>query len=140
MFGNALVTLSMAFSTIFQDSKIAGMVGSFVVFLPVSFFIFAVVQRMSHLIKVISLLEPASSGFQWFQLTYLLPHFSFGVISADFFSGGNAQLLLGVDPTWAWVALILTTPAYILLYVYLDQVIPNEFGISKPCLYPCRKQ
>jgi len=40
----------------------------------------------------------------------------------------------------AWAALILSLPAYYFLYVYLDQVVPNTFGISKSCCFCFKKR
>jgi hypothetical protein len=40
----------------------------------------------------------------------------------------------------AWAALILSLPAYYFLYIYLDQVVPNTFGISKSCCFCFKKR
>jgi hypothetical protein len=47
---------------------------------------------------------------------------------------GNQSLIA------AWAALILSLPVYYLLYVYLDQVVPNTFGISKSCCFCFKKR
>ena len=44
------------------------------------------------------------------------------------------------SPAAAWAALILSLPAYYLLYIYLDQVVPNTFGISKSCCFCLKKR
>ena len=38
-----------------------------------------------------------------------------------------------------WACLILECPIYYLLYMYLDQVIPDTYGISKSCCFCLRK-
>jgi hypothetical protein len=47
---------------------------------------------------------------------------------------GNQSLIA------AWAALILSLPAYYFLYVYLDQIVPNTFGISKSCCFCFKKR
>lgn len=47
---------------------------------------------------------------------------------------------MDINPTWAWIALALQTPAYFAIYLYLDNVIPNSFGISKDCCYCFRRR
>jgi len=70
LFGLALVSMSLAFSTLFHDSKIAGQIGTFIVFLPDSFFILALVHGISIIIREYSLREdtnilPQASHFKW---------------------------------------------------------------------------
>jgi hypothetical protein len=43
-----------------------------------------------------------------------------------------------IDVTYAWIALILQPFVYFLIYLYLDSVIPNAFGISKGWLFCLR--
>jgi hypothetical protein len=69
----------------------------------------------------------------------VLPQFPFGVLIVDYFTSSNAKLLLGLDPRVAWTALVLTVPLYCGLYFYLDQVVANEYGISKNCCFCLRK-
>ena len=47
LFGQALITFSMAMSTIFTDSKLSTQVGNFLLFLPTGFLIFALITIMS---------------------------------------------------------------------------------------------
>lgn len=39
----------------------------------------------------------------------------------------------------AWISLILNIPLYFGLYVYLDQILPNTFGIKKDCCFCLKK-
>lgn len=69
-----------------------------------------------------------------------MPHFSFGIVLLDYFTAGVANELLDVSSTFAMVCLIVSIPVYIGLYMYLDAVIPNEFGIAKTCCFCLRKR
>ena len=43
-------------------------------------------------------------------------------------------MTMGLDVTYAWIALTTSIPLYFLMYMYLDAIIPNEFGIAmSPC-------
>ena len=39
----------------------------------------------------------------------------------------------------AWAALVISTPLWILIYVYLDAVMPNTYGVRRHPLFCCRK-
>ena len=75
--------------------------------------------------------QEKSFGYKVFPLTYLMPNFSFSVIILEYFIKGGPKFLLGLDVTLAWWCLGLATPFYILLYMYLDGVIPNAYGIRE---------
>jgi hypothetical protein len=142
LFGCSLVALCMACSTLYQDSKIAGQLGTLIVYLPIAIFVIIAVDRfLSFSETYLSISEEKQTGgLDWIYLTMVLPQFPLGVILMDLFSGGFAYEILNIKLAVAWVALCIQIPVFILLYSYLDRVIPNEFGISKPCFYCCRKR
>jgi hypothetical protein len=41
---------------------------------------------------------------------------------------------------YAWGALTLNIPFYFLLYLYLDAIIPDTYGIAKPCCFCLRRK
>ena len=51
-----------------------------------------------------------------------------------------ATKLLEIKPIFAWIALVGSIPCYLVIYVYLDSVVPNAYGISKPCCFCLRKR
>lgn len=73
--------------------------------------------------------QEVSESHPLVQLAYLIPNFSFGVIALEIYVPGGALKLLGVNVTVAWTCLALATPFYLIVYVYLDAVIPNVYGI-----------
>ena len=124
LFGLALMSLSMVLSTVFTDSKLSAQVGMFILLLPTSIYLFCITQRM----KVV-VLNQQSSGYQAFQLSYILPNFSFGIILLDFYINGGPETILDLNVNVAWISLALVTPIYVMLYMYLDAIMPNVYGI-----------
>lgn len=45
-----------------------------------------------------------------------------------------------LNPTACWAALILNVPLWLAIYMYLDQVMPNTYGIQKHPCFCCRKK
>lgn len=70
------------------------------------------------------------------QLFYWLPHFPMTVLLAKNVGQSTGDNLSQV---FAYICLFLSIPAYYFLYMYLDQVIPNTYGISKS-MYFCLKR
>jgi hypothetical protein len=134
IFGLALISLSMALSTLFQDSKLAPQVGMFLLLLPSSMFFYVFSQRAKFL-------AIGTLSNQLFPLTYLAPHFSFGVIMLEFYVKGGPESLLNLDVNVAWISLLCSIPLYLLAYMYLDAVIPNAYGIRESPLFclKCRQ-
>ena len=97
----------------------------YLLLLPTSIFFYVITNRMQEIG------QEKSFGYKVFPLTYLMPNFSFSVIILEYFIKGGPKFLLGLDVTLAWWCLGLATPFYILLYMYLDGVIPNAYGIRE---------
>lgn len=135
MFGLALMSLSMVLSTVFTDSKLSAQVGMFFILLPSSIFLFCISQRLQLVVQ-----NQQSTGYQLFQLSYILPNFSFGIILLDFYIKGGPTTILDLDVTVAWVSLVLIIPVYVALYIYLDAIMPNVYGIRQSCCFCLRKQ
>ena len=45
-----------------------------------------------------------------------------------------------MSSNFAWISLIIQTPLYLLLYLYFDSVVPNNFGIARPCCFCFKKR
>ena len=74
-----------------------------------------------------------------FQIGYVLPHFSFSIVFLEFLTKGGASAI-GFNVALAWITLILQTPLYLTLYLYLDAIVPNRFGIALKCCFCLKKQ
>ena len=133
-FGLALISLSMALTTLFSDSKLAPQVGMYLLLLPTSVYFYACTKHMQ-------VIAPDTLGYKLFPLTYFMPHFSFSVIMLQFYIEGGPKYLMHLDVDFAWYCLIGATPFYILLYMYMDGIIPNAFGIRESLCFcfKCRR-
>jgi len=129
----------MALSTLFADSKIATYAGIMLLFIPTNILFFALIQIILGSVKAILEVQPYY-GEQWFELCYVMPHFSFGRILLEYLidDGANKlffKLIIPLPLHRAWWASVATTVGYFLLYLYLDAIIPNAYGIAKPCCF-----
>jgi ATP-binding cassette, subfamily A (ABC1), member 3 len=139
LYGQSLVAMSMALSTLFTDSKVSGQIGTFIVLLPIAIFYLVIINCIVALLDTYILDGESSNQIQLLQIGYVFPHFSFGMIILDFFTAGGATYIMGLKVIYAWIALVLTVPVYLGLYAYLDAVIPSTYGIHRHWLFCCRK-
>ena len=118
--GISMTFFSMALTTLFSDSKISVQLGSLALVLPLALFI-----GLMNIDKV----NPWRLYFGYF-----LPQFPTTVIVADM-----ADSTININLTVAWVVSVIQAPLYFLLYVYMDQVMPDTYGISKSCCFCLRR-
>ena len=119
--GVSMTFFSMALTTVFSDSKISVQLGSLALVLP--------------LVLFIGLLNIDKTDPWRLYFGYMLPTFPTTVIVADM-----AESSLNISLPIAWAVLVLQAPMYFLLYVYLDQVMPDTYGISKSCCFCLRRK
>lgn len=105
-------------STIFSDPKLAGDVGTFFFFIP----------TFLYFISEIEALKKRYVGFLISIFTQPALNYSFFPIKTDdgvvVFSGNDALIMLIADVF-----------IYFILYIYMDLVLPNEYGIKKHPLF-----
>lgn len=86
LFGLAMIAMTLACSTLFHDSKIAGQISFFIIFLPLSLFLLAIVDGTNK--ATVAIIKQEVFSYAWIQAGYIMPHFSFGIIVLEYFSGG----------------------------------------------------
>jgi len=79
--------------------------------------------------------QMARTTIQWL---YFLPWFPFQVVAFESIYRGGAKQFMRIEPGWAWVCLCAQPIVYFWIYLYLDNVIPNSYGISKSLFYCLR--
>jgi hypothetical protein len=119
----------MGLSTLFSDSKIASQIGSLALIIPL-----AVYQLLLNFSE--SGRSYREYNYDYLYIGYPLPFVPMSVIITYALGGSLGTQSIAA----AWAALILSLPAYYLLYIYLDQVVPNTFGISKSCCFCFKKR
>ena len=116
-----MLFMSMVITTLFRDSKLSVQLGSLILSLP--FILFVCLYNI----------DPSNPWRLY--LCYFLPHFPSTVLIANLLIQGS---LLNV--TVSWITLIIISPAYYALYWYMDQIVPDTYGISKSCCFCFRKR
>jgi hypothetical protein len=116
----------------FTDAKLASQVGAIIMVFPTSISVLLAIEAglpLGH----------EQTARTIIQCLYFLPWFPFEVLALECVFKGGAMGVLGLNPKWAWLALALQPFVYFMCYLYLDNVIPNAFGISRDCFYCLRK-
>ena len=86
LFGLSLMSVSLFLTTVFTDSKLSAQVGLYILLFPTSIFLYSVSYRLNA-----ELDSPFSfDGNPLFQLWYVIPNFSFGVILIDYYIHNGA--------------------------------------------------
>lgn len=120
IFGLGMICYTLTITTLFSDSKLSTQIGGLALILPIAVFM-ALYRNNLPLV----------------QLFYWIPHFPMTAILTHYVDAFSvADLNMG----FAWVALILNIPLHFALYMYLDQVVPNTYGISKSCCFCLRRK
>lgn len=118
LYAMAFILYTLFVTTFFSDSKLATQIGQLALILPMAIFI-AIYQNNQKLLPI----------FYW------LPHFPMTVILSS-----CANVELDTSLVAAWICLVLNIPLHYGLYVYLDQVMPDTYGISKSLCFCLKKR
>ncbi|EGR27805.1 hypothetical protein IMG5_188750 [Ichthyophthirius multifiliis] len=119
------VNQSFVLSTFFSNTKIASEVGTIVMIIPIFlvYLVFIESIRESKIFFVIMGLFPQCSiAFLYLSTLEYLP-FSTNIFQCLQYQGIDLN-----GQFWELIGLIF---AYLIVYLYLDQVIPNEYGVCK---------
>lgn len=111
----------MSLSTFFQDSKVAGQVGGILLSVPVILFL-QLLTTQSKLIYVF----------------FFIPSMPAMTLIVKLTTATDTSLIpidvTALDPSYisypiAWGSLILSIFVWFYIYIYLDSVMPSEYGI-----------
>ena len=120
LYGLSMIFTSLALSTLFSDSRVASQIGSLILLGPMSL--------LMYLFTIAAKTEDA----RYIYIGYMCPFIPTMVIIGD---------ILDVEPynqlnmPISWISLILSMPLYYGIYIYLDQIVPNTYGISRGCCF-----
>ncbi|MGH0133372.1 UNVERIFIED_CONTAM: hypothetical protein FKN15_052353 [Acipenser sinensis] len=129
LYGISTIFFSFMLTPLFKKPKFASTVGSMltVVFGCLSLFTVLMKDFPQPLVWVLCLLSPSAFSIGIAQVVYLEAQGDGAVFSA--LSNGPHPLFVPL------VMLVLDSFLYLLLAVYLDQVLPREYGIRRSILY-----
>jgi ATP-binding cassette subfamily A (ABC1) protein 3 len=136
LFGLALMSVSLFLTTVFTDSKLSAQVGLYILLFPTSIFLYSVSYRLNAEVDYPFTFD----GNPWFQLWYVIPNFSFGVVLIDYYIHDGAKVILGLHVSVAWVCLLLSIPFYFCMYMWVDAIMPNTFGIRESLCFCLKKK
>jgi hypothetical protein len=128
----AMIPFAMSISTPFTDSKVANYAGNLILTFPILIFI--------------QLTQTEGAGKNLIYLFFLMPIFPAMTILVKL---TESQLLpvtyrvLNVDhipAAVAWIFLFLCIPLWFAIYIYLDSVMPNTYGVQKHPCFCIRKE
>jgi hypothetical protein len=134
LFGLNCIALTMALSTLFSDSKISTYTGVMLMFIPTNLLYFMFIQIFSGSVDALMDTHPYF-GEKWFEFFYFIPHFSFSRIFLEYLVNHGRpyimfKLIMPLEIHKAWIAQVLSLISYLLLYVYLDAVLPTVYGVT----------
>lgn len=129
-YGLAMIFKSMAISTLFSDSKVAGQIGSLILIAPLALFMWLISVSYKN------------ENPKYMYCGYMVPFVPLVIalsklFNSEFVPDAVSDSLSGPI---TWVALILSLPFYYGLYVYLDAIIPDTYGISKSLCFCFKKR
>jgi len=124
-----MLGVSLVLQNFFSDSKLAAICAPFALFLPTG-------------VAMLGIIQPAVNGSpnNWVQYLFWIPTFPFEVVLTSIFQPNTVEFFFQESPAWAWTALVLLTPLYFLLHIYLEAIIPNAYGINSPCCFCLRRK
>lgn len=120
------IPFTMTLSTFFSDEKVANNIGSLLIVVPV--------------LLLLQLLQTQSSTRLLIYPLLLLPVTSAGVLFIEIAKSSmipaSMQVFKTFVPVWvAWTFLILATPIWYALYIYFEQIIPQQYGHRRHCCF-----
>ena len=68
-----------------------------------------------------------------------MPTFPFEIALTQIFQPKLVGYFFKVDAGWAWATLVLLTPIYYLLHIYLEAIIPDSYGVTESCCFCFRR-
>jgi hypothetical protein len=111
-------------------------------FIPDNILFYGVIHVISNSVESIFNVKPYY-GENYFQMCYIMPHFSFGRIFLEYLIDDGAgklwfKLIMPLPLETAWWVSVFTIPFYFLIYMYLDAIIPNTYGVAQPWCFCCK--
>jgi ABC-type multidrug transport system fused ATPase/permease subunit len=121
------LVMSLVLQNFFENPKMAQVLVPLLLFFPSG-------------IAMLAILLPTVQQVpnNWIGWLFFLPQFPFTVELAAIFDPDNEYF--NVPASVAWVFSVILIPAYFFLHIYLENVIPNTFGVSKSCCFCFKKK
>jgi hypothetical protein len=114
-----MIFKALALSTLFSDSKVASQIGSLILLGPMSL--------LMYLFSIVI----TTGDVRYMYIGYMMPFVpTMVIIGHTLGASPYDQLSMPI----AWISLILSLP------FYLDQIVPDTYGISRGCCFCLRRR
>lgn len=122
-----MLSLTMVLSNFFSNSKLVNMVLNVILFIPTG-------------IAMTAIIAPGQTGIanEWIQYMFWIPNFPWTVIFINTIKTTPFEYFTATNEV-AWVCLVVQVPIWFLIHLYLEAILPDNYGISKPCCFCCTK-
>ena len=134
LLGLGNLSLCMVLQNLFSDAKMASFLAIFIIFGPVSLALIAIVKA-----------DPVNCvPNNWVQYLYFIPNFPFEVVLANIifkdiviegFDGDITECYFGQNNVIAWIFLFIIPVFYYFVYIYVEAIMPQAYGVQMPCCY-----
>lgn len=130
LFGMGMMSVTMFIQNLFSDPRLATMVMPFIFFIPTG-------------IAMTLVLAPilTSEANTYIQYLFWFPNFPFTVVMVNLLDKSPLEYFT-VENGVAWFFLVIQTPLWYLLHLYIEAVKPDMYGVSRSlcfCFKSCRK-
>lgn len=133
LFNVSQVPFTMSLSTFFSDSSLGNNLGGLILYASMLLPIYLLQQP--HLRTLLYLLCPVFPICSWIIVMC-------SIIDNHSLEPAFPLLMstMGINIRFAWLSLTLACPLHLLMYTYLDQVMPTaSFGVRKGCCFCLRR-
>lgn len=126
LYGLSQIALSLTISAFFRDQRMAVQLGFFMLLVPMIIFIMATEFNP----------KAGDPHFPtWMYTFFFFPQFPMAIISTQLAGAKfHPAPSVNLSPAAAWIALVIDVFLYFGLFYWLDQILPDTYGIAK---HPC---
>jgi len=133
MYCVSMIPYCMALSTFFSDPRLANLSAGLLLMVPQLFFLWLTSQSDGQKYFVYTLflfpVVPACSIFVDLSINRSPEALEYNLVNLDF-----------ISIPLCWAVLFLLIPFWLLVYLYLEQVMPSEWGVRKGMCFCCTRR
>ena len=124
LFGIGMLTVTMVLQNFFTNPKLITMIMPFIYFIPTG---------LAMAMCMTPILDPKSKN-DYIQYLFWFPQFPFTVLIVRLLDKSGQLELFEASSGSAWAMLIVMTPIYFLIHLYIEAIKPDVYGVAE---HPC---
>ena len=126
LYSLGMLSLTMVLSNFFRNSKLVNMTLNVIFFIPTGIAMAGIIAPGTTM--------SADSANDWIQYLFWLPNFPFAVLAINTIKTGPIEYFT-VGEEVALACLIVQIPLWFLVHLYLEGILPDNYGVSKSCCF-----